>query len=74
MGNEVKLEGDDSLSAVSARSESTLDSSDVAGSSSSNALLPLRKVDPNGNPLKDVEFTLYKKILELQLPKGKRIV
>ncbi|WP_366292108.1 SpaA isopeptide-forming pilin-related protein [Paenibacillus sp. AN1007] len=61
MGNEVKLVGDDSLSAVSARSESTLDSSDVAGSSSSNAILPLRKVDPNGNPLKDVEFTLYKK-------------
>nr|WP_145405119.1 carboxypeptidase regulatory-like domain-containing protein [Paenibacillus xylanexedens] len=71
MGNEVKLEGDDSLSAVSARSESTLDSSDVAGSSSSNALLPLRKVDPNGNPLKDVEFTLYKKDTGTTVTKGK---
>jgi hypothetical protein len=71
MGNEVKLEGDDSLSAVSARSESTLDSSDVAGSSSSNALLPLIKVDPNGNPLKDVEFTLYKKDTGTIVVKGK---
>ncbi|WP_434748697.1 DUF7601 domain-containing protein [Paenibacillus amylolyticus] len=71
MGNEVKLKGDDSLSAVSARSESTLDSSDVAGSSSSNALLPLRKVDPNGNPLKDVEFTLYKKDTGTTVTKGK---
>ncbi|MCM3173618.1 carboxypeptidase regulatory-like domain-containing protein [Paenibacillus sp. MER 99-2] len=61
MGNEVKLMGDDKLKSVSARSESTLDSSDVAGTSTSNALLPLRKVDPNNNPLKDVEFTLYKK-------------
>ncbi|WP_145414542.1 carboxypeptidase regulatory-like domain-containing protein [Paenibacillus xylanexedens] len=71
MGNEVKLKGDDSLSTVSARSESTLDSSDVAGSSSSNALLPLRKVDPNGNPLKDVEFTLYKKDTGTTVTKGK---
>ncbi|MCG7378090.1 hypothetical protein MH215_13895 [Paenibacillus sp. ACRSA] len=61
MGNEVKLMGDDKLTSVSARSESTLDNSDVAGTSTSNALLPLRKVDPNNNPLKDVEFTLYKK-------------
>ncbi|KQY79852.1 hypothetical protein ASD24_18055 [Paenibacillus sp. Root52] len=61
MGNEVKLMGDDKLKSVSARSESTLDSSDVAGTSTSNALLPLRKVDPDNNPLKDVEFTLYKK-------------
>nr|WP_154960262.1 carboxypeptidase regulatory-like domain-containing protein [Paenibacillus xylanexedens] len=71
MGNEVKLKGDDSLSAVSARSESTLDSSDVAGSSSSNALLPLIKVDPNGNPLKDVEFTLFKKDTGTIVVKGK---
>lgn len=61
MGNEVKLEGDDKLKSISASSESTLDSSDVAGSSSSNALLPLKKVDPDGNPLEGVEFTLYKK-------------
>lgn len=61
MGNEVKLMGDDKLKSVSARSESTLDNSDVAGTSTSNALLPLRKVDPDNNPLKDVEFTLYKK-------------
>ncbi|MCM3697792.1 SpaA isopeptide-forming pilin-related protein [Paenibacillus macerans] len=70
MGNEVKLMGDDKLKSVSARSESTLDSSDVAGSSSSNALLPLKKVDPNGNPLKDVEFTLYKKDDGTQTAKG----
>ncbi|WP_283653972.1 carboxypeptidase regulatory-like domain-containing protein [Paenibacillus sp. RC334] len=70
MGNEVKLEGDDNLKSVSARSESTLDSSDVAGSSSSNALLPLKKVDPNGNPLKGVEFTLYKKDDGTQIAKG----
>ncbi|CAH1197217.1 carboxypeptidase regulatory-like domain-containing protein [Paenibacillus sp. JJ-223] len=70
MGNEVKLEGDDNLKSVSARSESTLDNSDVAGSSSSNALLPLKKVDPNGNPLKGVEFTLYKKDSGNQIAKG----
>jgi LPXTG-motif cell wall-anchored protein len=70
MGNEVKLVGDDKLKSVSAKSESTLDSSDVAGSSSSNALLPLKKVDPDGNPLKDVEFTLYKKDDGTQIAKG----
>ncbi|WP_458124712.1 DUF7601 domain-containing protein [Paenibacillus sp. Z3-2] len=70
MGNEVKLEGDDNLKSVSARSESTLDSSDVAGSSSSNALLPLKKVDPDGNPLKGVEFTLYKKDGGTQITQG----
>ncbi|GAA0133472.1 hypothetical protein YSY43_03120 [Paenibacillus sp. YSY-4.3] len=61
MGNEVKLIGDDKLKSVSARSESTLDSSDVAGSSSSNAQLPLKKVDPDAKPLKGVKFTLFKK-------------
>jgi|GEM_PF-658758 len=61
MGNEVKLMGDDKLKSVSAKSESTLDNSDVAGSSISNALLPLKKVDPDGNPLQGVRFTLYKK-------------
>lgn len=71
MGNEVKVMGDDKLKSVSARSESTLDSSDVAGSSSSNALLPLKKVDPDGNPLKDVEFTLYKKDDGVQVAVGK---
>lgn len=70
LGNEVKLKGDDNLKSVSARSESTLDNSDVAGSSSSNALLPLKKVDPNGNPLKGVEFTLYKKDSGTQIAKG----
>ncbi|NUU77386.1 DUF7601 domain-containing protein [Paenibacillus xylanilyticus] len=70
MGNEVKLMGDDKLKTVSARSESTLDNSDVAGSSSSNALLPLRKVDPDNNPLKGVEFTLYKKDGGTQVAKG----
>ncbi|MET3852420.1 carboxypeptidase regulatory-like domain-containing protein [Paenibacillus sp. OAE614] len=70
MGNEVKLMGDDKLKSVSAKSESTLDSSDVAGSSSSNALLPLKKVDPNNNPLKGVEFTLYKKDDGTQIAKG----
>ncbi|RED33416.1 carboxypeptidase regulatory-like domain-containing protein [Paenibacillus sp. VMFN-D1] len=70
MGNEVKLMGDDKLKSVSAKSESTLDSSDVAGSSSSNALLPLKKVDPNNNPLKGVEFTLYKKDGGSQIAKG----
>ncbi|WP_456288798.1 SpaA isopeptide-forming pilin-related protein [Paenibacillus sp. AK002] len=70
MGNEVKLMGDDKLKTVSAKSESTLDSSDVAGSSSSNALLPLKKVDPDGNPLKGVEFTLYKKDDGTQIAKG----
>ncbi|MEO2207993.1 SpaA isopeptide-forming pilin-related protein [Paenibacillus pabuli] len=70
MGNEVKLMGDDKLKTVSARSESTLDNSDVAGSSSSNALLPLRKVDPDNNPLKGVEFTLYKKEGGTQVAKG----
>ncbi|WP_339220704.1 carboxypeptidase regulatory-like domain-containing protein [Paenibacillus sp. FSL W7-1332] len=61
MGNEVKLVGDDKLKSVSATSESTLDNSDVAGSSSSNALLPLKKVDPDGKLLQGVQFTLYKK-------------
>lgn len=70
MGNEVKLVGDDKLKTVSARSESTLDNSDVAGSSSSNALLPLRKVDPDNNPLQGVEFTLYKKDGGTQVAKG----
>ncbi|MGG4146044.1 DUF5979 domain-containing protein [Paenibacillus algorifonticola] len=70
MGNEVKLMGDDKLKSVSAKSESTLDNSDVAGSSSSNALLPLKKVDPDNNPLKDVEFTLYKKDGGAQVAKG----
>ncbi|WP_268626195.1 DUF7601 domain-containing protein [Paenibacillus alvei] len=70
MGNEVKLVGDDKLKSVSAKSESTLDNSDVAGSSSSNALLPLKKVDPKGNPLKDVQFTLYKKEGGTQVAKG----
>ncbi|WP_100541275.1 SpaA isopeptide-forming pilin-related protein [Paenibacillus sp. GM2FR] len=70
MGNEVKLMGDDKLKTVSAKSESTLDNSDVAGSSSSNALLPLKKVDPDGNPLKGVEFTLYKKDDGTQIAKG----
>ncbi|WP_270172346.1 DUF7601 domain-containing protein [Paenibacillus sp. SYP-B4298] len=70
MGNEVKLEGDDKLKSVSAKSESTLDSADVAGSSTSNALLPLTKVDPEGNPLSGVEFTLYKKNDGTQVAKG----
>ncbi|MGG3308694.1 carboxypeptidase regulatory-like domain-containing protein [Paenibacillus lautus] len=70
MGNEVKLEGDDKLKSVSASSESTLDSSDVAGSSSSNALLPLKKVDPEGNPLQGVVFTLYKKSDGTEAAKG----
>lgn len=61
MGNEVQLMGDDNLKSVSAKSESTLDSADVAGSSSSNALLPLIKVDPDGIPLQNVVFTLYNK-------------
>ncbi|WP_342471715.1 SpaA isopeptide-forming pilin-related protein [Metasolibacillus sp. FSL H7-0170] len=61
MGNKIKLMGDDKLQAISAESETTLDSSDVAGSSTSNALLPLIKVDPDGNPLGDVCFELYKK-------------
>ncbi|MFC9710591.1 DUF5979 domain-containing protein [Paenibacillus sp. NPDC056933] len=70
MGNEVKLMGDDKLKTVIAKSESTLDNSDVAGSSSSNALLPLKKVDPDNNPLKNVEFTLYKKDDGTQVAKG----
>ncbi|GIP57176.1 DUF7601 domain-containing protein [Paenibacillus woosongensis] len=70
MGNEVKLIGDDKLKSVSARSESTLDSSDVAGSSSSNAQLPLKKVDPDGNPLQGVQFTLYKKSNGTEATKG----
>ncbi len=70
MGNEIKLEGDDNLKSVSARSESTLDSSDVAGSSTSNALLPLKKVDPDGNPLNDVVFTLFKKDNGTEIAKG----
>ncbi|BFH66711.1 hypothetical protein J27TS7_38960 [Paenibacillus dendritiformis] len=71
MGNEVKLTGDDKLNSISAKSESTLDSSDVAGSSSTNALLPLKKVDPDGNPLQGVEFTLYKKDGGAQAASGK---
>ncbi|QJD85610.1 DUF7601 domain-containing protein [Cohnella herbarum] len=70
MGNEVKLMGDDKLKSVSARSESTLDSADVAGASSSNALLPLKKVDPYGNSLQGVEYTLYKKDSGAQAAKG----
>lgn len=70
MGNEVKLMGDDKLKSVSVRSESTLDNSDVAGTSTSNALLPLKKVDPDNNPLKDVEFTLYKKDTGTEVMKG----
>ncbi|WP_055109490.1 DUF7601 domain-containing protein [Paenibacillus ihumii] len=71
MGNEVRLIGDDKLKSISARSESTLDSSDVAGASDYNALLPLKKVNPDGDPLKDVEFTLYKKDSGTQVTKGK---
>jgi len=70
MGNEVKLAGDDKLGSISAKSESTLDSSDVAGSSSSNALLPLKKVDPDGKPLQGVQFTLYKKDDGTEVAKG----
>ncbi len=70
MGNEVKLEGDDKLKSVSARSESALDSSDVAGSSTSNALLPMKKVDPDGNPLNGVVFTLFKKDNGTEIAKG----
>ncbi|GAA0351300.1 DUF7601 domain-containing protein [Bacillus horti] len=70
MGNEVKLVGDDKLESISAKSESTLDSSDVAGSSGSNALLPLKKVDPDGNPLQGVQFTLYKKDDGTEATKG----
>ncbi len=73
MGNEVKLMGDDKLKSVSAKSESTLDSSDVAGSSSSNALLPLKKVDPSGNPLDGVKFTLYKKSDGTQVATGETL-
>ncbi|PQP84156.1 hypothetical protein C0Q44_06050 [Paenibacillus sp. PCH8] len=70
LGNVVKLMGDDKLKSISAKSESTLDNSDVAGSSSSNALLPLKKVDPNNNPLKGVQFTLYKKSDGTEVAKG----
>ncbi|MGG4357151.1 DUF7601 domain-containing protein, partial [Paenibacillus lautus] len=70
MGNEVKLEGDNKLKSISATSESTLDSSDVAGSSSSNALLPLKKVDPDGKTLQGVQFTLYKKSDGTEAAKG----
>ncbi|WP_313373263.1 DUF7601 domain-containing protein, partial [Lysinibacillus pakistanensis] len=70
MGNEVKLAGNDKLESISAKSESTLDSSDVAGSSSSNALLPLKKVDPDGKPLQGVQFTLYKKGDGTEVAKG----
>ncbi|MEK8130815.1 DUF5979 domain-containing protein, partial [Paenibacillus filicis] len=70
MGNEVKLVGDDKLKLLRVKSESTLDSTDVSGSSGSNALLPLKKVDPSGNPLKGVEFTLYKKDGGTQVAKG----
>jgi len=70
MGNEVKLMGDDKLKSVSAKSESTLDSTDVAGASSSNALLSLKKVDPDGKPLQGVEYTLYKKDGGTQVANG----
>lgn len=73
MGNEVQLVGDDRLNSISATSETTLDSSDVAGGSSSNALLPLKKVDPNGNPLGGVRFTLYKKADGAQVTTGETI-
>uniref|UniRef100_UPI000D2F7F97 DUF7601 domain-containing protein n=1 Tax=Metasolibacillus meyeri TaxID=1071052 RepID=UPI000D2F7F97 len=71
MGNEVKLMGDDKLQSISAKSETTLDSSDVAGSSTSNALLPLIKVDPDGKPLGDVCFELYKKSDGTKVADGK---
>lgn len=70
VGNKVEIMGDDKLSSISATSESTLDSSDVAGSSASNALLALIKVDPDGNPLQGVEFTLYKKSDGTEAAKG----
>ena len=70
MGNEVKLAGDDKLESISAKSESMLDNSDVAGSSSSNALLALKKVDPDGKPLQGVQFTLYKKGDGTEVAKG----
>lgn len=71
MGNEVRLVGDDNLQTVSVKSETTLDSSDVAGSSTSNALLPLIKVDPDGNPLGDVCFELYQKSDGTKVAEGK---
>lgn len=70
IGNEVKLMGDDSLKSIGAKSESTIDAADIAGSSSSNAQLPLKKVDPNGIPLSGVEFTLYKKDSGTEAAKG----
>lgn len=71
MGNEVKLVGDDKLKSVSAKSETTLNSSDVAGASASNAQLSLKKVDPNNNPLEGVEFTLFKKDDDAVVTKGR---
>lgn len=61
MSNEVKLAGDSTIAAVSAKSEIMLDGNDVAGSAGINALLPITKVDPDGKPLQGVCFTLYKK-------------
>ncbi len=62
MGNEIKLVGDDKLESVSAKSEITLDSSDVAGASGANASLALKKVAPDcATPLAGVQFTLFNK-------------
>lgn len=59
VGNEIKLMGDDTLKNIGARSEHSVDSSDVGGSAETQGKLDLLKVDPKGKPLGGVIFTLY---------------
>ncbi|OXM82896.1 DUF7601 domain-containing protein [Paenibacillus rigui] len=59
VGNKIELLGDDSLPAIMASSESTLDANDVSGSAGSNGVLYILKVDPANKPLIGVEITLY---------------
>ena len=61
MGNEVKLTGDDTLKSVVAKSETTLDAADVMASSSQNINLWIKKINPDGNPLGNVCFEVYRK-------------
>ncbi|KEQ21783.1 hypothetical protein ET33_33625 [Paenibacillus tyrfis] len=59
-GNEIKLMGDDTISNISAKSETAVNSSDVGGSATTQGKLDLKKVDTKGQPLSGVKFTLYK--------------
>jgi len=60
-GNNVQIMGDDAAKDVGSHAEYTVESADISGGAGWQPILMLRKVDPDGKPLKGVEFTLYNK-------------